>query len=938
MAGSGLGEGAAFAADGGQLDTICSEWPGLGCGPVRSVGEGHARSAGRRLTTDTIDFAVHIQAASNGEKSQIELAAALDLYHGPLLPGFGDEWILPQSLELEELYAQAACMYIESAARSGDLNGAITAGRKAIAICPAREDLHIALMKALGRAGQTSAAVKQFEELERMLDDQWGEAPGPEALAVLEALPRSGQDASVAVVPESAPRSGLSLDKSSFFGREHEISELSSLLGAMAKGSQLVTLVGLGGTGKTRLAQRFAQELLGDYLGRVWFVSLVGAETPAQFNEALLTSLVESPTKGTDAIEAAASVIGQQPALLVLDNLEQMAGAAGVEISKLTRVCGGLRVLATSRVPLEAEGERIMPLSPLPLPDDYHNLAALRNSPCVQLLVEAAQAVRPGFGLSPANAQSVLLLCRRLEGIPLAIELAAAKLATLSPAQVIASIGRRVDLATARADYPQRHRSLETIIEWSVDLLDEDERSAFSRLSICRGGFNIELATELIGDQVEARLQKLNRCSLLGWSEDQKEVRFEMLETVREMAWQLLEQDPKNHREAAKRHFAYIHGLCARFASLTSEREHGQWVDRLALETGNVLAALETGARGWVQPQDAWELALQLHHYIRRRGRSHIWIEPLEILLSATVERLSPAMAAQAHSLLAESHYGLRAIRNTYDHCVKAIEASDRSGDPLAQIEARGELATPAITLGRFKEARQALEEAIGLLSGVDDDKAASRCHLNLAWVTFDGGDEESSEELFVRALDFAERSGDAATIGSAVTGLACAVGHSRYEESQVFFDRAVAIWVNAAMPGFLAHCLYNRSMIDYRHGKLDSAVANISRAFRTYVTNDIALGQTILSVCGNLMSARDCPVEAAKCWGRAEAARNRYSMSMIPTIKRDYDRELAKVRATLTPAEFNDAIEQAQQLNDRALAELLFGPIGVPPTVMNPG
>jgi predicted ATPase/DNA-binding SARP family transcriptional activator len=882
------------------------------------------------FVSDVQEFRGHLQAAQASKDPLCELNKAVALYSGSFLAGISDDWILPHALELEEAYAQAVCSVIELTALAGEIQAAASLGRKAIAMCPSREDLHVALITAYGVAGQTGSAVQQYEELERMLDDMWGEMPGEEARAALAALPRREQG-SVAVVraPTSSGATG-SPERTPFFGRVRELEELQSLLQPRGDGQRFVTLFGLGGTGKTRLAQQLADDMHDAFGGKVWFVSLVGADEAAQVHERLFSAIVNGQPKNTDILDAVGGAIGRVPALLVFDNLEHVVPAARATAEFLVAACPGLRLLATSRVPLDSPGERLVPLAPLPLPSNFRDLAVLRESPSVQLLVEAAQAVRPGFSVTTANAQSVLLLCRRLDGIPLAIELAAAKLATLSPAQVLGSLATSVDLTTDRASVPLRHRSLETVLQWSLGLLTQEERDAFACLSICRGGFNSELAADLLGPRSDEHLRRLCHCALLAWHEEAEEVRFEMLETVREMAAQLLDQDPVTRRGAIERHFSYVHRLCTSFHGRTSEAEKVRWVARMSVDTGNVLSAIETAAHGYIDSEQAWEMALQLDPYLRRRGRSQVWIGPLEGLLEATRLDLCPKTAARAHTLLAEAHYGLRAIRNTFDHCREAVEAADRSGDVILQIDARVELATPSITLGEFAEAERVLQAAIELLPP-DDPKLAARCYLNLAWVLFDRGDEEDSESVFREALQLAEKSGDTSTVGSALTGLAASIGHSRYEESLLLYDRAVGVWTSLGLPGYLAHCLYNRSLSDYRHGRLDESLANISKAFRIYVGNDIALGQTILTIAGNLMAALGRHEEAAACWGRAEAARQRYGMLMIPTVARDFDHEIVRVRGVVPPAELQGAFDRFRGVSDEELSELLFGSDGRP-------
>ncbi len=868
------------------------------------------------FATDVRELQAHLDSTTD-RKMNLEQAVAL--YEGHFLPGFGDIWILPQALEIEESYAQAVCELIDL--KSDDLGGSVTLGRRALGLCPTREDLHVALMKAYVRAGQSSQAMKQFEELERMLDETWGEMAGDDALAVLDSMPRRGvgdvpAKAALVLSREAAP------PRNSFFGRDRELSDLRGLL-SPGQGVRLVTLLGLGGSGKTRLGMRTWHDMVDGLNGRAWFVAMVGLEDTAQLHEALLSTVSAAPEKGVDALDSVAAMIGNEPALLVLDNAEQIIPATGAAVRALLDSCKGLTILVTSRVPLDIEGERLYPVLPLPLPTDYRDLAGLRAAPSVELLVDAAQPVRPGFAVTPANAQSVLLLSQKLEGIPLAIELAAAKLGTLTPAQVIASISRRLDLGTTRTEFREQHRSLRTVVEWSLALLSQSERNAFSTLGVCRGGFNNALAESLLGPSSEEEVLRLCRCSLVIWSEATEQLRFEMLETVREMAATLLAEEPDLQDSAIRRHFEYVHKLCT---SSERETEPASWAARIVSDTGNILAAIEHATEGRVPAETAWDMVLPLQDFIDRRGRPQIWLGPFEALMKATGHLLDDATKARAHMLLASTHYGLRNIRPTYDEYLLAQKHADAAGDRLLRIEARTDSISAAITLGAFEYSQKALEEAIALLPEVGGDpKSAANCHLNLAWIIFDQGREAESEPNFIEAVAFAEQSGDAATLAGALTGLGAAVGHTRHDEAQLIFERARSLWSQTELQSRMAHLYYNRALIDYRHGKLDLAMEHLHRSYTMYVENGIALGQSALTIGGNILAAAGRHADAALCWGRADVARERQGMLMIPCMRRDYGRELPKVLETLTPAEIEEARQRSKGLTDQGFFDMLF-------------
>lgn len=883
------------------------------------------------LTAESVksDVALFREAIASGKESNSTLenieafSQACSLYRGPLLNGFTDDWILPQALELEELYAQTVSGLTCLLATNGDVQRAIAESRRALSLFPLREDLHVALMRVYAIAGESTAAIKQFEELEKMLDDHWGERPGRQAHEVMDSLPSGGDTSRTPRQPAQPAGPGaapLPISRKPFFGREAELSTLRRLLAPSEKHACLITLVGLGGSGKTRLAERVAQDLQADFDGRVWFASFVGLHPDQAPGETVLSAFTQSPPQNADAAEYISKLIGEAPALLVLDNLEHVVAQTRTLTDALRQHCPNLRILATSRIPLDAKNEQLVPVAPLPLPNDYRDLNALRESPSVQLLVEAAQVVRPGFSVTSANAQSVLLLCRRLEGIPLAIELCAAKLATLTPAQVVASIGRRLDVSASRSELPDRHRSMESVVEWSINQLRPSIRVDFSKLGICSGGFTSELAAALTGTDPSESIQELTRCALIKWNETDLEVRFEILETVREKAREMLDIAPNEARETSERFFNYLHSLCSKYETLKTEDERRLWAQSLVNETNNLLEALEMCAEGLIPSDSAWRFAFSLRPFIERRARPQLWVGSLDKLLDATAEKLEAELLSEAHLLMARIRYGLRDIRATYEHIVQAMDAADRTNNLKLQILTRCELETPASLLGEYEFAIEALNEAIELLRKSPDDGLAARCHINLGWTVFDSGREADSREQFAKAVEFAERAGDSIVLSTALVGLACAVGATDYAESIKIFERAQFICDQHGVPERIGHMHYYRALNEYRNGKPAEALENIHRSFKSFVSHGIALGQTPLTVGGLVLAANGDLENALLCFRRAQWSRVRYGMQMFPTLAKDYERESASAGE-----DFNARVAQAPLHDDEELVEKLL-------------
>ncbi len=816
------------------------------------------------------------------------LRRACEPYVGPLLAGYGDSWIIAQALELEERFAQAVIELAQERMGRGEHAEAVQSLRRAISICSDREDLHVALLRVYRESGQVSAALKQYEELERMLDDNWGEAPSDEAARVMESLSSPEPRTTPVARPTRAVVAAEPSTASHFYGRSDEIAELADLLLPSEHRCRLVTLVGLGGSGKTRLAQRVTRIVGEGIEQRAWFVSLIGVREEQHVFERIMAALDLPQTASQDPVRTIAAALGSGDSLLVLDNLEQMAVLARRSIEQLLRAAPQLSILATSRVPLDAEGEHLFFVRPLPLPAGYHNLAELRASPSVALVVDAAQLVRPGFAISHVNAQSVWLLCQRLEGLPLALELAAARLGTLTPAQLLASLGRRSDLAALTNRARPEQQNLRAVVEWSVGQLEPDARQAFACISVCQGGFVMALAESLLGPKAHEIVTKLNRLSLVHWTETAQELRFAMLETVREIASEMLAELPDLNRRSRQAHFKFLEAIFVREQSS----------EAMQSETENLRSAIEAGIAGDVDAEPLWQAMGGLGKLVDSRGSPRSWITPTEQLFAATCSNLSVAGQIDAHLLLSQLHYGARDIAAAFDHAYAGSQLAAEFGDPARIVLTALALSNPSLLRGRYDDARSALERAMLVLDhgGELADAYRAECLAQLGWTSFVRGEEAASEPHFRAALEYAERSPRSRAYGLALAGLASAVGFTDHDAGQPLFQKAAIHIQNHGTPESLARLRYQWAHIEYLHGRVDQALDLIEQSLRGFADAGITLGQVPLMVAGTIFARADRPESAALCWQRSEASREQYGTAFFPAQRADYEREHARL------------------------------------------
>lgn len=398
--------------------------------------------------------------------------------------------------------------------------------------------------------------------------------------------------------------------------REAELAEIRRLL--LDSPARLVTLLGPGGIGKTRLALHAASQLIDVFPGGIWFVDLSGIRDTALISTAVASVLSVRVEPGIDTQRALIEAIGDREMLLVLDNCEQIVDGVARFIAGLLPTVPRLRVLATSRAPLELRGEQRIEIGPLPIEknDDA--------GPAVQLFIERAQQIRPSFEMTETNQESVYEICRRVDGIPLALELAAARVAVLSPEALRARLSSRLTLLTSTSrDLPERHQTLRGAIEWSYALLSPEEQSAFRTLSVFQGGWSLAGAQAVIGLDDVATMEILaSLCdkSLVRLSEsDDAEPRYSMLETIQEYGMELLTAsgDLDTKRVAHAEFFVDLSAEASQF--IQGGPHQMRWLGILDREIANLRVALE-GALDLGHAASAVDLSINLWYYWSTRG------------------------------------------------------------------------------------------------------------------------------------------------------------------------------------------------------------------------------------------------------------------------------------------------------------------------------
>jgi predicted ATPase/DNA-binding SARP family transcriptional activator len=609
----------------------------LGAGVVETHGDGYA------LAPAVVVDAKLFETEANAADSSQGLKAALARWKGEPYVDLG-EWP-PAELERERLaqlrhQALETCLALEIEAGAGA--GYLAELEVMVVDKPLRERRWLLLMTALYRDGRIADALRTYQRARKAFAEELGIDPGPELRALEEQI-------LLADVRAAAP-SNLPRQLTSFVGREREVAQLTGLVRTQ---SPVITLTGVGGAGKTRLALETAAAVLSDFPGGVWLCDFAPVEDPNALWETLATALGVRPSPGRTLGDAVLDYLALKRLLVVLDNCEHLLVSLGRVVQAITQSCPDVVVVATSSERLALPGEQVVAVPPLPLPPTDASLDALAQSDVVRLFCDRAHDVNGAFALTDGNAAAVAQLCSRLDGIPLAIELAAARVRSLSPGDLLARLSQRFGLlTTAGRSAPARHQTLRHTIDWSYDMLSDSERRALNRLSVFAGGCDLASAEAVLAGDDIATLAVVD---LLGQLVDKSLVevdmtdgnsRYRLLETIRQYALERLEA---SHETAAVRgrHLARYVDL-AEAAEPLRGRALLERAGALARDTDNFRRALDWAVEAELAAE-ALRLVVPLATIGRLSGWSVTdWAETAIAIPGAAQHPLYPAAAAAA--------------------------------------------------------------------------------------------------------------------------------------------------------------------------------------------------------------------------------------------------------------------------------------------------
>lgn len=727
-------------------------------------------------------------------------AESAALSRADFLPGATGAWVEIRQAQFRELHLQALEVLSEASTATADYDDAVAAAEEAIEREPFRESSYVLLMNAHDGAGHRAAAVRAFERCRTSLRAELDIEPS----AATVAANRRIVDATIGEDPAGSDRvdaTNLPTALSTFVGREAELPQLE----VAARRSRLLTLTGPAGVGKSRLAVELAGRLARAHADGVWLIELADVRDPARVPQQVLSVLRIPESPGCDSMESLVRSLAHRDALVVLDNCEHLVAASAALAATLLGACAGLRIVVTSREPLRVPGEATWVVPPLPVPTSAESadLESLKAYDGVRLFVERAAMFAPGLDLRPTSA--VVDICRQLDGLPLAIELAAAHTRLLPLEEMARRLHAHARVLTRGMRHgPVRHQTFEAALDWGYDLLSGNERQVLGRLSVFAGGFTLD-AAEAVHDHsgidvdVVESLSALADKSLVVLERRDGVMRYRLLETIRDYGQQRLTA-AGIAAEAKDAHLRWAVGLARTAEPELNGSLQDTWLAILDAEHDNLRAALQWAA-GHGPATEFVELALSLTRFWEVRGyltEGRSWLEA-----AARASGAGPDVVARclnASGVLAHHQCDYPAARRLHERSAVAFE---QLGNRRGVATALNGLANVAASTGDLPTASKLYAEVIGIGRGLVDQRILAASLMNLGVLIehqlFDGTmhlDEAArAHEMFQEALYLHRELGDLHGISLSLQNLGVLAGFQGDDDvARRYLEESLAI------------------------------------------------------------------------------------------------------------------------------------------------
>jgi predicted ATPase/DNA-binding SARP family transcriptional activator len=854
---------------------------------VGFIAAGVDRGSGRNIWLDVAQF--ETLAAEWRAQTDISLRIPLlmdsvKLYRNHFLTGFSlkdsphfNEWAFTVAEDLRHQFAGALSMLAGDHCSLGQAETAIPYAKRLVALDPLNEASHRQLMQVYVQAGQNTAAMKQFHTCEQTLRKELGVDPQPETRALYKQI-RKGEIKPIQPVKQKeigAPGHNIPFQISKFIGREEELDAIADLIAD----HRLVTLVGTGGIGKTRLALKTGEQLLNKYANGVWFVELASLSDPVLVPQAVAQLFHIAEQADEPLTQKLARVLRSRTFLIILDNCEHLLDASAQLADALLKSCPNLKVLVTSREPLRITGEAQYHVPSLGLPDLQQLLEKMLGYESIQLFEERARLVQENFSLTMENASSIAQICHRLDGIPLAIELAAARVDMFSTEQIAARLDESLKLLTGGSRTAlSRQQTLRASIDWSWKLLSEPEQVLLQRLAIFAGGWTLEGADEvceggfvkasdvldLLGDLVEKSLVLF----------DSGNARYRMLETIRQYAHEKFRETDEVDIIREK-HLAWMVAWAEQIQPELHGRNQVARFNDAENELNNIRQAVEWGLRTG-QIESSMRIYIALSYFMDGHvpfQESRRWLE----MGISRREQMSKDTLARTFS--------------------EAAWLTFRQDDPKSGIP--------------FAEESLALAEELG-------DQLLIACALrSMGRNQVSNGDFTLAEHYYEKSRLLFQELGDNDGLVSAVSALSIAVAYQdNFPRARQLLedhlrllddldDVSTSAWFHFALGSFKV-----------LQGELDQAADHLKNSLLLYrqINHFHFIGNCLIA-CGALANGRKQFLRAAQIFGAREAMHDSIGTNLDPGLKRLYIFQVDQTRAMLNESDFASAWDEGREM-----------------------
>jgi predicted ATPase/DNA-binding SARP family transcriptional activator len=756
------------------------------------------------------------------------LTESVKLYRHHFLTGFNlknsptfDAWSLTKADELHHKLTQVLTLLTEDYCLLGDVESAVQYARRLVTLDPLNESAHRLLMQIYSQVGQHNAAMKQYQSFEQTLRKEMGLDPQPETRALYKQI-RKGEIKQIpaGIQKESkSPRNNLPHRLTTFIGRQQEQTEILRLIAE----NRLVTLVGAGGVGKSRLALQVGEKSLSNFPDGVWLVELAPTSDPSFLPQVILNTLGLIEQAAHSPLDILTDFLHTKKVMLILDNCDHLILASAQLSEMLLQSCINLHILATSREALSIDGETVYLVPTLSTPNSLEaRLESLLDYQAVQLFLERAQTALAGFRLTAENALAIVQVCYRLDGIPLAIELAAARVKLLRVDEIAARLDDRFHLLIggSRTALP-RHQTLQAMIDWGYDLLSEPERALVRQLSVFAGGWTLEAAESVcvdVGQDAVLNSSKdailshhtldlltslVNKSLILPDRKQGQETRYQMLETIRQHAHDKLREAGEGE-VLQQRHLAYFVELAERAEPNLRAFDMVMWLDRLDEEHDNIRTALAWAKDGDVESQLRLAGALLWFWHIRGyKNEGCQWLEQglSTYALGRGEGPLLPTRALIRAKALFTVGF-LKLMSGEWDRGAALSEESLRLFRELGTAGRRGmayalwNMSVVADTKQDFPLQQALLEEGLAVFKDLGDKFGTAQCLMGLSYVAMHNSDYKQAKIFIEGHLALREEIGDKDGVAIALDDLGfLAASQGNYEQARIHYEASLSLF-----------------------------------------------------------------------------------------------------------------------------------------------